>query len=57
VTLRDLLVITKRRKDAPEKIDLAVAAVVAFERAHDRPVIEPTVSIYETRGVLTLGAW
>ena len=46
-------VITKMTKDSPRKIDLAVAAVVAYERAVISP--EPEFrSVYEDRGVLVL---
>ena len=40
-------VITKDHKDSPHKIDLAVAAVIAFERAQqpEVAVVEPFVMV------------
>ena len=42
--------ITKNHPDSPRKIDLTVAAVIAYERANGA---EPA-SVYESRGVISV---
>ena len=45
--------ITKEHRHSSRKIDLAIAAVIAYDRATERQVFE---SVYETRGLLILSA-